>query len=186
MSEPLRNCTAALSGFDAVVPRVQPDQWSNASPCDGWCARDVVAHQASVLAAVTKIAESGEMAPPAEFDLGDDPVAAWNEVRDRVLAALDRPGVLQQEGQFFFGKPTVDELIGFVAWDPLGHSWDLAKATGQRVHADPAVAQHVVDTITPMADMLRKYGVMGDPIAVPDDADAMTRYLGLTGRDPAV
>lgn len=184
MSDNLRNFTAALYGFDAIVQRVQPDQWSNDSPCEGWCARDVVAHQASVLTAVTKIAESGEMVGPAEFDLGDDPVATWNEVRDRVLAALDRPGVLQQEGQFFFGKPTVDELIGFVAWDPLGHSWDLAQATGQQVYADPVVAQHVIDTITPMADTLRTYGVMGEPVDVPDGADAMTRYLGLTGRDP--
>ena len=35
-----------------------------------------------------------------------------------------------------------------------------------------------------MADMLRKYGVMGDPVEVDDDADAMTQFLGLTGRDP--
>ena len=35
-----------------------------------------------------------------------------------------------------------------------------------------------------MADTLRKYGVMGDPVAVEADADAMTQFLGLTGRDP--
>jgi len=93
MSENLRHFTASLYGFDAVVQRVEPDQWSNESPCEGWCARDVVAHQASVLTAVTKIAESGEMVGPAEFELGDDPVATWNDVRDGVLAALDRPGV---------------------------------------------------------------------------------------------
>jgi len=114
------------------------------------------------------------MVGPADFDIGDDPVTTWNAV----LAALDQPGVLQQEDQFFFGEPTVDDLVGFV--DPLGHSWDLAQAE----HADPGVAQHAVDTITPMADMLRKYGVMGDPVEVDDDADAMTQFLGLTGRDP--
>ena len=184
MSQNLRNFTASLYGFDAVVQRVPPDRWSNDSPCEGWCARDVLAHQMGVLNAVTAIARTGDMVGPADVELGDDPVAEWNHVRDDVIAALDRQGVLQQEGQFFFGKPTVDALVGFVAWDPLGHSWDLAQATGQQAHTDQTMAQHVLDTITPMADTLRKYGVMGDPVAVEADADAMTQFLGLTGRDP--
>ena len=39
-------------------------------------------------------------------------------------------------------------------------------------------------TIEPMADTLRKMNLMGDPVDVPADADAMSRFLGLTGRDP--
>ncbi len=34
------------------------------------------------------------------------------------------------------------------------------------------------------ADTLRRYGAMGDPVDVGPDADPMTRFLGLTGRDP--
>ena len=184
MSQNLRNFTAALYGFDAVVQRVGSDQWANESPCDGWCARDVLVHQMSVLAAVAEIARTGEMVGPEDLQLGDDPVADWSAARDDVLAALDRQGALQQAGQFFFGKPTVDALIGFVTWDPLGHSWDLAQATGQDAHADASVAQHAVETITPMVDTLRKYGVIGDQVEVGAGADPMTQFLGLTGRDP--
>lgn len=184
MSQNLRNFTAALFGFDAVVQRVQPDQWGNDSPCEGWSAQDVLAHQCAVLAAVTEIARTGEMVGPEEFDLGDDPVAAWNGVRNGILEALDRPGVLQQEGEFFFGTPTVDALMAFVTWDPLGHSWDLAQATGQELVADAEVAAAVVATVTPLADTLRKYGVMGDAVEVPADADSMTQFIGLIGRQP--
>lgn len=184
MSENLRNFTHALYGFDAVVQRVQPDQWSADSPCEGWCARDVVAHQAAVLGAVAQIARSGEMVGPKDVDLGDDPIEGWNAVRDDVVAALDRKGALQQAGKYFFGMPTVDALVGFVAWDPLGHSWDLAQATGQNAHADAGVAEHALATITPMADTLREYGVMGNPVSVSADADPVTQFLGITGRDP--
>ncbi len=38
MSENLRNFAKALYGFDAVVQRVQADQWDADTPCDGWCA----------------------------------------------------------------------------------------------------------------------------------------------------
>lgn len=184
MSQNLRNFVTALYGFDAVVQRVQPGQWSNESPCEGWSAGDVLAHQMGVLTAVTEIARTGEMTMPAEVELGADPIAQWNDVRDGILAALDREGALQQAGQYFFGKPTVDDLIGFVAWDPLGHSWDIAQATGQDVHADQRVAQHAVDTITPMTDVLKEYGVTGEAVEVGADADPMTRFLGLTGRNP--
>jgi hypothetical protein len=71
-----------------------------------------------------------------------------------------------------------------VQWDPLGHSWDLAQATGQEAHADEQVAESAIATIEPMADTLRKMNLMGDPVDVAVDADAMSRFLGLTGRDP--
>jgi len=34
------------------------------------------------------------------------------------------------------------------------------------------------------AETLRGMGLMADPIDVPSDAPAMTRFLGLIGRDP--
>ncbi len=38
--------------------------------------------------------------------------------------------------------------------------------------------------IEPNAEMIRSMGLMGQPVEVPSDADAMTRFLGLIGRDP--
>ena len=79
---------------------------------------------------------------------------------------------------------SIDRLLAFVQWDPLGHAWDLAQATGQDAHGDEAVAQSAIDTIAPMADTLQKMQLMGPSIEVPADADAMTRFLALTGRNP--
>ena len=185
MSENLRNFTKALYGMDAVVRRVSPDRWDDASPCPGWSARDVVAHQVGVLRGLTETVRTGEMALPAEPEDRSDPVALWNEARDAVVESLDQPGRLQQAGRYWFGEMTIDELIAVVQWDPLTHAWDLAQATGQEAHLDEGLAQASYDTIVPIREALAKRKLVSpEPVAVPDDADIVSRYLGLVGRNP--
>jgi hypothetical protein len=66
----------------------------------------------------------------------------------------------------------------------LGHAWDLAQATGVEVHGSDDVAEASMAVIGSNADMLRSIGLMGDPVAVADDAPAYVRFLALTGRHP--
>lgn len=184
MSENLRNYTRALYGFDAVVQRVPSDRWDAASPCDGWCARDVVAHAAGVVDAVAAMARTGEVAMPEIPDAGDDPVGLWDASLAGLFEALDQPGVVGKVGNYWFGESTIDDVLAFTTWDPLGHSWDLAQATGLEAHASTAVAEAMIASIEPNADMMRKMKLMGEPVAVAPDADAMHRFLGLIGRNP--
>jgi uncharacterized protein (TIGR03086 family) len=184
MSENLRNYTQALYGFDAVIQRVPSDKWDAESPCEGWCARDVVAHAAGVVDAVATMARTGSVAMPQTPDAGDDPVGLWNESLIGVLEALDQPGVLGKVGQYWFGESTIDDIVAFTTWDPLAHSWDLAQATGLEAHASDELAEVMIASITPNADMMRGMKLMSDPVEVPADADAMTRFLGLIGRNP--
>jgi uncharacterized protein (TIGR03086 family) len=184
MSKSLRNYTKALYGFDAVVQRVPADRWDADSPCEGWCARDVVAHACGVMQAVEAMARTGENSLPTTPDPAGDVVGLWNTSRDDLLEALDHPDVLNRVGNYWFGEGTIDDILAFSVWDPLGHSWDLARATGQKAHASDDVAEASIAVISANADMLREMGLMGDPVPVPADAPAMTRFLGLTGRDP--
>lgn len=185
MSKNLRNYTKALYGFDSVVRRVPNDRWDAASPCEGWCARDVVAHTAGVVDAVETMARTGQVAMPQTPDAGDDPVGLWSASLDRVLETLDQPGVIGKFGTFWFGESTVDDILAFTTWDPLGHSWDLAQAAGIEAHASQEVAEAMIASIEPNADMMRSMNLMGDAVEVAADADPMTRFLGLIGRDPA-
>lgn len=184
MTENLRNYTKALYGFDAVIQRVPPDAWDADSPCEGWCARDVVAHACGVMNAVEAMARTGENALPETPDQGDDPVGLWNTSRDSLLEALDDPEAISRVGNYWFGESTIDDILAFSVWDPLGHSWDLAQAVGMDAYASDDVAEASIAVIGANAEMLRSMGLMGDPIDVPADAPAMTRFLGLTGRDP--
>ena len=74
------------------------DRWDAPSPCEGWCARDVVAHAAGVIDAIAQMARTGEVAMPGTPDLGDDPVELWNVALCGVLEAPDDPDVLGRVG----------------------------------------------------------------------------------------
>ncbi len=184
MSENLRNFTAAVYGFDAVVQRMPADAWDEDSACEGWSGRDLLEHQCAVLNGVTAVARTGRMARPTPPDDVSDPVAAWNQCRDELLAALDQPGVLQQQGPFWFDAATVDDMIGVVQWDPLAHAWDLAKTCDIDPCLNERVAAASVATIEGMQAMLVESGRIGEPVPVPADAPASARFLGATGRNP--
>lgn len=185
MSQISRNYIKALYGFDAVVQRVPTDKWDAASPCEGWCARDIVAHAAGVLNAVAQMARTGEIALPEMPDPGDNPVGLWNASRDGLLEALDHPGILDKVGNYWFGESTIEDILAFSQWDPLVHSWDLGQAVGLEAHTSLELAEASIGVIEPAAEQLRGMKLMAEPIEVPADADPMMRLLGLTGRNPS-
>ena len=182
MSQNLRNFVQAVHSFDAVVRRIDTGAWQNATPCEGWNATDLVEHQCAVLNGVTAMAKSGEMAKPTAPSDMSDPVAAWTQTRDELLESLDQPGVLAQEGPFWFNTATIDDVIGTVMWDAVTHTWDLAQATNQAHGLDDALVQACHDVVAPMSDMLVETERTGPVIEVAADAPILDRYLGLVGR----
>ncbi|MEL7157223.1 MAG: maleylpyruvate isomerase family mycothiol-dependent enzyme [Actinomycetota bacterium] len=184
MSENLRAFTEAVYAFDAVVNRMPAEGWDAPSACEGWSGRDVVEHQCAVLNGVAAMAQTGAMTmptPPADVS---DPVATWRATRDELLAALDRQGALEQQGPFWFDTPDIDGLIGFVAWDPLTHAWDLARCADLDPALNPALTEWVMARIEPMQPMLNKSGRTGERVSAADDAGVVERYLALVGRNP--
>lgn len=184
MSQNLRNYTKALYGFDAVVQRVPADRWDAPSPCEGWSARDVLVHQVGVIDAVAQMARTGAVAWPDSAGPGDDPVGLWNACRDRFFDSVDRPDTINRVGSYWFGESPFDEVLAFAQWDPLVHAWDVAQAVGIEPCCSEEVAVASLATIASMAETLRGMGLMGAAVEVNPDADAMTTFLGLTGRDP--
>lgn len=184
MSQNSRNYIKALYGMDAVVQRVPEDRWDAPTPCDGWTARDVVVHCIGVMNAVKTQVETAEMVMAEMPDVGDDLLGAWNTARDETLEALDHAGVLARQGNYWIGPGTVDDLLEFALWDPLTHSWDLSTAVGIDAAGSDELAAAAMPVIDGMAPLLRQMGHLGDPIEVPANAGAMSRFLGLVGRDP--
>ncbi len=184
MSDNLRTFTAAVYGFDAVVNRVPADGWDAPSACEGWTARDLVQHQCAVLNGVAAIAQTGAMAKPAPPEDMSDPAAVWAETRENLLAALDQPGVLSQQGPFWFDAADVDDLIGVVQWDPLAHTWDLAQAHGQPWALDERAAAHSLAWVEASQAMLNESGRTQAAVAVADDASTAEKFLAATGRQP--
>ena len=184
MNRKLRDFIRAVETFDAVCRQVPPQAWDNDSPCAGWTARHVVAHQCAVLDALAEIARTGEWSRPVSVDPPDDPIARWEQTRESVLEALARPGVLEREDKYWFGRMDMASFVSYVQWDPLTHAWDIGKAAGLEVDLPPELCQVSYDLIGARAEMFRKTGRIGPPVEVPECASIVDRYLGLVGRQP--
>lgn len=182
MSVNSRRFVQAVHAFDAVVQRTDAASWQNATPCEGWNAAELLEHQCAVLNGVAAMASSGEMAkptPPADMS---DPQATWKTTRDTLLASIDQQGVLGQQGPFWFGAETIDDVVGVVMWDAVTHTWDLAQATNQHHGLDNDLVQACYDVVAPMSDMLVETGRTGPVLEAAADAPILDRYLALVGR----
>jgi uncharacterized protein (TIGR03086 family) len=179
VSEKLRRYTKAVYGFDAVVRRVPADRWDAPSPCPDWTAADVVRHQVDVHSMIAAMA--GAEGEPPPFDPAD-PTSAWFATRDRVLGALDTEGALQREDDTPFGHLTVDQLVGILFIDPLTHTWDLAVAAGIEPALDEELCTRGANQLERAGDMVRVPGMYGDALPFSEDADPVTRFVAVAGR----
>jgi uncharacterized protein (TIGR03086 family) len=182
-STPAERFRRVTGRFDEVVRAVPWDAWDAPTPCEGWVARDVVRH---LVEWVPGVFGGAGLAFSSEPSVDEDPVRAWEQLRDVLQGALDDPDVAART--FDAGPPgemTVEQAIDrLVTADVLVHTWDLASARGGDVELDPEVAADMLAGMEPMVDVLVASGHFGPPIAVAGDADVQTRLLALTGRDP--
>ena len=121
---------------------------------------------------------------PAPPESVDDLVEAWTTSRDGLLESLDHPDVLRRAGTYWFDTSTIDDLLAIVMYDPLAHAWDVATAVEIEHHCSRQVAAGALVTIEQLAPTLREFGLIGDPVDVAADADPVTRFLALVGRNP--
>jgi uncharacterized protein (TIGR03086 family) len=172
---------ARAAEFDRRVLAVGADQWANPSPCEGWTARDVVRH--AVDGSNIFLGFVDRSVPP-EPTVDEDPVAAWHNARDAILAVLDDPAVATKEFQGFDGPSTFERgITRFIAPDLVAHTWDLARATGGDERLDPDAVRSAHAQMAEFPEhMLRSTGVCGPQVDVPSDADEQTRYLAFIGR----
>lgn len=184
-ADQFRRVAADLSDTIAAVPT---DAWSNPSPCDGWTARDVLAHL------VDWIPGPGFLLGTFGIDTGpipsvdSDPHGAWAAVAAAVQGGLDDPDVAGRvedcgpPGEMSFAA-AVDMTC---TADVLIHTWDIATATGVNVELDAAeIARHAqsLDHIPAEVDSaMRSTGMYGPRINLAADADATTRVLAFFGR----
>ena len=185
--------SAALAVAGTVVDGVRDDQWSDATPCDGWSVRQLTNHLVGGNRLFASIL-SGTPMPPldelrrwaAEAHLGPDPAAAYREAAEELLAAFELPGVLDQVHGFPVGQLPGRAAMALRTVETLVHGWDLAAATGQRL---PPPADELADGVLGFSrDLLARLPEGRHPFApsrpVGDDAPALDRLVALLGREP--
>jgi uncharacterized protein (TIGR03086 family) len=178
-NEVVERTTRLVHSFDERVRAVPADGWSNPAPCEGWTARDVVAHVGNNLFGIAAGLTGGE---PRQISTDEDIVSVWDEAREQFLGALPSAD-LSTNLPGPFGPMPAEQLIGrLIATDVLVHTWDLARAVGGDEQLDAAAVSGAYSGLKPMDDMIRQPGVFGPKVEPPADADEQTEFLCFLGR----
>jgi uncharacterized protein (TIGR03086 family) len=163
--------------FEALITGTPPERWASPSPCEGWAARDVVAHIVGFFGNV--LHDKAGAAPPPSRSAVDDPAAGFRGIREAVQRVLDDPATPADVAKY------LDSALSF---DLPQHWWDLAKATGQDATMDPEEVELLWSSLSPMTPSWWKWqvdnGYYAPAVPVPEDAPLQDRVLGLIGRNP--
>jgi len=179
----------SVEGFGSRVAAVGDGQWGDPTPCADWDVRTLVNHLvyedrwAVPLFAGLTIEQIGDQ---FEGDLvGDDPKAAWASASADAMVTVDQPDVLGRTVHLSFGDTTGDDYLSQLICDHTVHAWDLARGTGGDEALDAGLVEFALGYFGPRVDAWREGGAFGPAVEVPEDADAQTRLLGITGRKPS-
>jgi uncharacterized protein (TIGR03086 family) len=181
----------ALSVADKLVAAIRPEQWAAPTPCTTWDVRALVGHLVSgnqlfadLLNGATTVEEARRAA--ARDVLGDDPVRAFHDAGEAVLAAFRGGGALDRPVTVPFGTVPGTVALHLRLTEVLVHGWDLARATDQEAGFDDAVIEQELQfSSTALTQLPPDRSPFAPSLDVPADAPALDRLAGLLGRDAA-
>ncbi|CAN5163302.1 hypothetical protein BH23ACT9_BH23ACT9_35470 [soil metagenome] len=168
--------------FARVAGRLDPAAWDRPSPCEGWTARDVVAH---VIGTQRDFLQQQGIALDGPAEPMTDPAAAWDAHSAAMAACLDQSGVAETPYEGMFGPSTVGEtLLTFYGFDMVVHRWDVAAAAGRSDLFDGEEMDRLEGNIAAFGEHLYMEGICGPAVEVPGDAPRQDRLLATLGRAP--
>jgi uncharacterized protein (TIGR03086 family) len=178
----------ATDQMTSLLQVVSDDQFDLPTPCPEASVGDLVDHVGSLTKGFTAVARKnvdGSEAPgkPDAANLE----AGW---RDRVARDLETLAKAWRDPEAWDGMtsaagvPLPGQVAGLVVLDELVvHTWDIAVAIGQPYGPTLEDVEAAMSFVTAF-DAPRDGNLFGPIVPVPDDAPALDRLLGLTGRDP--
>ncbi|NUR93232.1 MAG: TIGR03086 family protein [Nonomuraea sp.] len=175
-----------------LAAHAEPADLSRPTPCAAWTLYGLLQHMATQhygFAAASRGQGELELWKPRQH--GDDPVGAYRESAEHVLAAFAREGVVEREfplpefavGPLFPGS----RAVGFHFIDYVVHSWDVARTLGLPLEFE----QEVLDAALPIAlavpggQARLAPGAAFAPAVEREGEGTLERILALLGRDPA-
>ncbi|MFI6321731.1 TIGR03086 family metal-binding protein [Nonomuraea sp. NPDC050556] len=160
-----------------VVRQVRPEQFDQPTPCADWNVKQLITHLEWIADLFAALADKGQMPPQGEY-AGDFPARV-----EVALAAWENPDAWEGVSTGL-GQPQAKVAVMFLG-DLVTHGWDLAAATGQPYEVEEEAAELVHAFSVSMGAMAQENHVYSERVTVPDDAPALDRMLGISGRDPA-
>jgi uncharacterized protein (TIGR03086 family) len=176
----------ALDHTGRIVSGIAPDRWHADTPCAGWDVRSLLNHLVAGNLWAAELGAGGTIEGVGDrLDgdvLGADPAGSYAVSARAAAAAFRRPGALDAPCAVSYGPVPGSVYAGHRFFDVFIHGWDLAVATGQDTHLDPALMEACREVIEPQLEAFRAGGAVGSGLPVPPDATAQQRFLAMLGR----
>jgi uncharacterized protein (TIGR03086 family) len=177
----------AADRMGGLLGSIGEEDFAAPTPCPQARLGDLIDHVASLSGAFTEVAQKRPgVAPPAPPDAANLPDDWQQEIEQRLatlVAAWRDPSAWEGTAQVA-GNELPAEVAGLVVLDELVvHGWDIAVASGQPYEPTDAEVEAAIPFVSSFPAP-RDGNLFGPVVPVPDDAPALDRLLGLTGRDP--
>ena len=181
----------ALSAAERLVAAIRPEQWAGPTPCTEWDVRALVGHVVSGnqlfadLLSGARTLEESRLAGARDV-LGDEPVRAFRDAGQALLAAFRLPGALDRPVTVPFGTVPGTAALHLRLTEILVHGWDLARATEQQARFDDGlIEQELQFSGTALTRLPPDRTPFAPSFDVPADAPALDRLAAILGRDVA-
>ncbi|WP_016933470.1 TIGR03086 family metal-binding protein [Rhodococcus sp. R1101] len=165
-----------------VISSLRDAEWDAPSPCEGWTARDVLAH---IIDTQREFFDGRGVETGERPDTGR-PAEAWQVHTARIAEILADDALVSTTYEGYFGPTTVGATFEqFYIWDMLVHRWDIARSAGAHVAFSDAELDRMEAGADSFGDALYMDGVCAPAVDAADDADRTTRILAKMGRRTA-
>ena len=186
MTEMPERYRTSAERFGELVRSVGAGQWTDPTPCSEWDVRALVNHVNGETLWVPELFEGrtiAEVGDRLDGDLlGEDPVAAWERSIGPAVEAIAEPGAMTSIVHLSFGDTPGEIYADQLFSDFVIHGWDLARAIGADDTLDRTWVETLYASFAPREEELKSYGVFGDMLTAPPDADLQTKLLAIVGR----
>jgi len=178
----------AMEATRAYIDAVQPEQWTDPTPCTEWNVKQIANHLIGENLWAVELLQGKtipEVGNRLEGDLaGRDPAAAYAASVRSASVASTAAGAMEAMCHLSFGDYSGSDYAAQLFMDTLIHGWDIARATGQDARLDPELVEACLPIAEQVTSQFRSAGVFGDNLPVDLDSDLQTRLLALVGRRP--
>jgi len=177
-----------MRGFVALVAKLEPQHWNWPTPCTDWSVFDVVDHVVAGdrFTALTLTGSSLVAASEASRGLDAQQPNVEEQVEEAAAEALVAfGGSLDRIIEHRVGPVSARRVLGFRIIDQLGHTWDIATATGVPTVLDPDALAIGIEVVSAERTTLRRSPNFATFAGEQDPAaDPLTAFLRAIGRTP--
>ncbi|MER7690378.1 TIGR03086 family metal-binding protein [Streptomyces sp. NPDC097610] len=176
---------AAAAPTVQIIRHITSDQLDATTPDSEWTVRQLLHHLLHWAPVLEGAARKEAVAADPAADLVRDDWAVRLEAHiDRLVRAWGNQSAW--EGTVPLGGHELPALVvgGVMLNEWVVHGWDLARATGQTAEWPDDALEYLYHHLSKSVERGRAEGMFGAEVAVPTEASAMDRLLGLSGRDP--